>query len=598
VAPPLLALKNVTLGFGGRPLFQGVDLAIAQGDRICLVGRNGSGKSTLLKLLAGRIEPDSGERLPRRGVRVSMLPQEPDLAGYETVLDYTSGGLPEKESADPHKAEALLHSLEVGADRLISGLSGGEARRAALARALVAEPDVLLLDEPTNHLDLPAIEWLEERLSAGRSGLVVISHDRAFLARVTNAALWLDRGRLRRMDKGFARFDAWSEEILEHEAVAAARLDKLIDRETTWSHQGIAARRKRNQGRLRRLGVLRAERARRPAATGNVRLEAAAADLTGKLVIEAEDIVKNRGGRKIVNGFSTRILRGDRVGVLGPNGAGKTTLLRMLIGELKPDRGRLRLGTNIEMVYLDQTREALEPGQTPWDILCPRGGDQVMVGQRARHVVAYLRDFLFADDQARSPVQSLSGGERNRLLLARALARPSNLLVLDEPTNDLDMETLDLLREMLAEYEGTVLLVSHDRDFLDRIVTSTIALEGDGTATEYTGGYTDYLRQKSAAAEKPTRKVAAPLAERPRSARRKLSYNQQRALDRLPARMDALRERVAGLERKLADPDLYARDSDAFERTAGELSEARAAFSAAEEEWLELELLREEFDTR
>ncbi|MEE8445920.1 MAG: ATP-binding cassette domain-containing protein, partial [Alphaproteobacteria bacterium] len=339
MAPPLLSLKNVTLGFGGRPLFNGVDLTVARGERICLVGRNGSGKSTLLKLLAGKIEPDAGERLPGRGVRVSMLPQEPDLTGWETVLEYVSGGLPEKEPTGPHKAEALLHSLDVEAGRPISGLSGGEARRAALARALVGEPDVLLLDEPTNHLDLPAIEWIEERLSAGRMGLVVISHDRAFLGRVTNAALWLDRGRLRRMDQGFAQFDAWSEEIIEQEAVAAARLDKLIDQETHWSHQGITARRKRNQGRLRRLGVLRAERARRPATAGNVRMKAAGAGLTGKLVIEAEDIAKSWDGRNIVDGFSTRILRGDRVGILGPNGAGKTTLLRMLTGDLKPDRG-------------------------------------------------------------------------------------------------------------------------------------------------------------------------------------------------------------------------------------------------------------------
>jgi ATP-binding cassette subfamily F protein uup len=600
VAPPLLSLKDVKLGFGGRPLFQGVDLSIARGERICLVGRNGSGKSTLLKLLAGLAEADAGERLLRQGVVVSMLPQEPDLAGRGSVLDYVAGGLPAEEAGDSHRAEALLHSLDVAPDRDISGLSGGEARRAALARALVADPDVLLLDEPTNHLDLPAIEWLEERLSDSRLGLVVISHDRAFLGRVTNAALWLDRGRLLRMDKGFARFEAWSEAILAREAVESAKLDKLIAEETVWSHQGITARRKRNQGRLRRLAALRAERAQRPAGVGNVRLAAAGAGKTGKLVIEARDIAKAWDGKPIVNGFSTRILRGDRVGLIGPNGAGKTTLLRMLIGDLKPDSGSLRLGTKIEMVYLDQTREALEPGQTCWDILCPQGGDQVMAGGRPRHVVAYLRDFLFADNQARSPVQSLSGGERNRLLLARALARPSNLLVLDEPTNDLDMETLDLLQEMLSDYEGTVLLVSHDRDFLDRIVTSTIALESDGAAVEYPGGYADYLRQRPGGAARAAGKTAGKpaAAERPRAPRRRLSYNQQRALELLPARMDGLRDTIAGLEDKLADPALFASDPGAFEGTAGELSEARAAFAAAEEEWLELEVLREEFGTR
>ncbi|MDH3230527.1 MAG: ATP-binding cassette domain-containing protein [Alphaproteobacteria bacterium] len=598
MAPPLLALKSVTLGFGGRPLFAGVDLAIGPGERIALVGRNGSGKSTLLKLLAGAIESDAGERLMRQGVGVAMLAQEPDLSGHDSVLDYAAGG------ADRHRAEALLHDLGVdGAKRTVS-LSGGEVRRAALARALAADPDVLLLDEPTNHLDLPAIEWLEARLAAGRFALVVISHDRAFLARVTNTTLWLDRGRLLRLDKGFADFEAWSEDILEREAVEAAKLDKLIARETTWSHQGITARRKRNQGRLRRLRQLRAERARRPEAAGSVRLASAAAGLAGKRVIEAEDIAKTYGGAPVVAGFSTRILRGDRVGVIGPNGAGKTTLVRMLIGDLAPESGRLSLGTNLEIVYLDQTRAALTPGETPWSILCPAGGDQVMVGTRPRHVVSYLRDFLFADTQARSPVESLSGGERNRLLLARALARPSNLLVLDEPTNDLDMDTLDLLQEMLADYAGTVLLVSHDRDFLDRVVTSTIALEGGGTASEYPGGYSDYLRQRpepgperpARRPEKTARKApAAPAGGKPR---RRLGFKQQHALERLPGQMASLENRIAELEATLADAGLYARDRAAFDRATADLTTARAEYAAAQEEWLELELLREELAAR
>ena len=601
MAAPLLSLKDISLGFGGNPLFDKADLAVGRGERIALVGRNGSGKSTLLKLLADQIEPDSGERLVQQGTHVAYLPQEPDLSDYDTVLEYAAAGLPAGDEHSTHVVESLLDSLSMDGARSTKGLSGGEMRRAALARALAGDPDVLLLDEPTNHLDLPAIEWLEEKLAGGRFGLVVISHDRAFLGRVTNCTLWLDRGRLLRSEKGFAHFESWSEEILEREAVESAKLDKLIAQETVWSHQGITARRKRNQGRLRRLYDLRATRASQDARTGSVKMGAAEAGITGKLVIEATDIAKAYNGKPVIAGFSARLMRGDRIGIIGPNGAGKTTLLRMLIGGLPPDSGKLRLGTNIEMVYLDQTREALAPGETPWSMLCPGGGDQVMVGDQPRHVVSYMRDFLFADNQVRSPVESLSGGERNRLLLARALARPSNLLVLDEPTNDLDMDTLDLLEELLADYEGTILLVSHDRDFLDRVVTSTIAVEGGGSAMEYTGGYSDYLRQRAGGgevgAESRPGKSARKEKPKPSADRRKLGYKQQRALEQLPGKIEALEKEIAALETKLADPALYARDPAAFDDTAAALTTAREDRAAAEEEWLVLELLREEQDS-
>ncbi len=599
MAAPLLTLKDVTLGFGGRPLFSGVELTIARGDRIALVGRNGSGKSTLLRVAAGLIEPDAGSRMLRQGASVAYLPQEPDMSGQGRVHDYVVGGLPPDLAAEPHRAAPLIDALSLDGSRDAAGLSGGEARRAALARALVCDPDILLLDEPTNHLDLRAIEWLEARLGGGRIALVMVSHDRAILERVTNATLWLDRGRLLRLDEGYAAFEAWSETILEREAVETAKLDKLIARETAWSHEGITARRRRNQGRLRRLHELRAERARRSVPTGRARMLPAEAGLTGRRVIEADGIAKRLGGRTVIEEFSTRILRGDRVGIIGPNGAGKTTLLRLLVGDMTPDSGRVTLGTNIAMVYLDQAREALDPGRTPWQVLCPDGGDQVMVGNRPRHVVSYLRDFLFAEQQVRSPVESLSGGERNRLLLARALARPSNLLALDEPTNDLDMDTLDLLQELLADYSGTVLLVSHDRDFLDRIVTSTIVIEDDGTVAEYAGGYTDYLRQRPRTARRgPSAGPVPPAAGATATAlpRRRLGYKQQRTLERLPGRIAELESTITGLEKELADPDLYGRDRAAFDRLAEQLADARVALAAAEDEWLALEALREQFE--
>jgi len=601
VAPPLLTLSGIALTFGGRPLFAGAEIAVGKGDRVGLVGRNGSGKSTLLKIAGGLVQPDDGERWVQPGTRIAYLPQEPDLSGFATVADYVAAGLPSHDETDRYKVDAVLDGVGLDGGRAPQGLSGGEARRAAIARALVGEPDILLLDEPTNHLDLPAIEWLEETLAGFNGGFVLISHDRALLTRLTRVTFWLDRGVVRRLEKGFRDFEAWSEDILAREAVEQAKLDKLIEKETEWSHQGISARRKRNQGRLRRLGDLRQERAQQIARTGSVKLEAEAGQSSGRLVMEAERVAKSFGERTIVKGFSTRILRGDRVGIIGPNGAGKTTLLKMLTGQLEPDSGSVKLGTNLQMAVFDQHRAQLDPEASIWDTLADSGGDQVMVRGKPRHVVSYLRDFLFDDRQARSPVKALSGGERNRLLLAKVLARPANLLILDEPTNDLDIETLDLLEEMLADYDGTLLLVSHDRDFLDRIVTSTIVLEGDGSAAEYAGGYTDYLKQRPERG--PAATAAAKKAERPADggggrSTAKLSFKQQRALEELPKTMAKLEAEIAKLESAMADPNLYAKDPARFQASAERIGKAREELAAAEEQWLELEMLREEMARR
>ncbi|MBB4267308.1 ABC-F family ATP-binding cassette domain-containing protein [Roseospira visakhapatnamensis] len=611
--PPLLTLKDITLGFGGRPLFAAVTLTVSRGDRLCLVGRNGCGKSTLLKVIAGTVAPDGGERAVQPGVTVATLLQEPDLSAHATAREAVAAGLTPAHAGETHRADILLDALDVPADRDPATLSGGEARRVALAQALVGEPDVLLLDEPTNHLDLPTILWLEEALAAFRGAVILISHDRAVLRRVTRATLWLDRGRLRRQDDGFAAFDAWSDAVIAQEEVEWAKQDKRIAQETTWSRQGISARRKRNQGRLRRLHAMRADRAQRIQRAGGVNLEADTGTTSGKLVIEAEGIAKSYDGRPVITPFSTRILRGDRVGIVGPNGAGKSTLLKMLTGQLTPDQGRLRLGTNLTPTTLDQHRSLLEGDKTVWDLLADSGGDHIDVRGRPRHVVGYLRDFLFEDRQARSPLSSLSGGERNRLLLAKVLARPTNLLILDEPTNDLDMETLDLLEEMLADYDGTLLLVSHDRDFLDRVVTATIVLPGDGRAVDYAGGFSDALAQaggsmatlfpalaktgaEAPAAKTPMPRVKAPPSpvDRPRGRPAKLSYKQQRALEQLPGRIDALQTEATRLEAALSDPALFTRDPAGFQARADRLAAARAELDAAETEYLELEILREE----
>ncbi|WP_413206265.1 ATP-binding cassette domain-containing protein [Rhodospirillum sp. A1_3_36] len=609
MAPPPLALRDITLGFGGRPLFRGVTAEVEAGARLCLVGRNGGGKSTLLKVMAGQVEADGGEVFVQPGVTVSYLPQEPDLSGWPTLRDAVVQGLPPTQRSETHRADILLEALSMDPDREPVGLSGGEARRAALARALVGEPEILLLDEPTNHLDLPAITWLENHLAGFRGALVLISHDRAFLSRLTRATLWLDRGVVRRLDQGFSAFEAWRDETLEMEAEQERKFDKLIAEETRWSRQGISARRKRNQGRLARLYDMRKERSDRVAVQGAAKMTAEAGQTSGKLVMEAEGVSIDLGGRPILKGFSARVLRGDRLGIVGPNGAGKSTLLKIMTGALVPDSGKLRLGTNLNITYLDQSRSTLDPEKSVKDTLCDMGGDMVDVRGTPRHVHGYMRDFLFEDRQAQSPVGSLSGGERNRLLLAKALARDSNLMILDEPTNDLDMETLDLLQDVLADYEGTLLLVSHDRDFVDRVVTSTILMDGLGGATEYPGGYTDAVRQAGGApweiprakakskGEKSSGSSGAGLGSGSKPKAKpvaKLSYKDQRLLDQLPGTMERLQGEIALLEGALSDPALFTKDPEGYQSKAKRLEEAQQALADAEEKWLDLEMQREE----
>ncbi|WP_029009591.1 ATP-binding cassette domain-containing protein [Azospirillum halopraeferens] len=602
---PIVALQGASVTFGGRPLFEGVDVAVGRGDKACLVGRNGSGKSTLMKVLAGMVAADGGERFVQPGARIAYLPQEPDFTGFASVHDYVAAGLPETERDEAHRVDAVLDRLQIDGGLAPASLSGGEARRAALARTLVGNPDVMLLDEPTNHLDLPTIEWLESELQAFRGGLLLISHDRAFLNHLARRTLWLDRGGLRVSDKPFARFEEWQAEVFAADEAASHKLDRKIEGEMKWLREGISARRTRNMGRVRALLQLRTDRAERIKGGQQAKLAISEAERGGRLVIEAERIAKTfdtpDGPRPIVRDFSTRILRGDRIGVIGPNGAGKSTLLKMLTGQMEPDSGVIRLGTSLEIAYFDQRRATLDPEDTVRHVLCPYGGDRVVVNGESRHVAGYMKDFLFDTRQLDSPVKALSGGERNRLILARLFARPSNLMILDEPTNDLDMDTLDLLEEVLGDYQGTLLLVSHDRDFLDRLVTSTIALEGDGSAAEYAGGYSDYLLQRPprdtpAPAAAPKAKPAAPAAVTAPKARGKLSYKDQRELDELPARLDRLAAEIGRLEGMLADPDLFTRDPAAFTRAGESLHARQAELAAAEERWLELESLREELE--
>jgi ATP-binding cassette subfamily F protein uup len=598
--PPLIQLKDIALTFGGMPLLDGVELTVSAGERVCLVGRNGSGKSTLLRIAAGLTEPDGGTRFVQPGATMRYLPQEPDFAGAPSVLAYVESGFAPGD--DPHPARALLDTLGLTGDEDPAHLSGGEARRAAIARALAPSPDILLLDEPTNHLDLPMIEWLERELSERRAALVIISHDRRFLQNLSRATVWLDRGRTRRLERGFAAFEAWRDEALEEEEREQHKLDRKIAAEEHWLRYGVSGRRKRNVRRLGALQALRQNRKDYRAAAGSAVLATANADASGALVIEAEGLAKSYDGRPIVKDFSTRIRRGDRIGIVGPNGSGKTTLVNLLTGQLAPDAGTLRLGANLEMATLEQRRDSLDPNATLAETLTGGRGDHVIIGDQARHVIGYMKDFLFAPEQARSPLSVLSGGERGRLMLALALAKPANLLVLDEPTNDLDLETLDVLEEMLGAFAGTVLLISHDRDFLDRVVSGVIAPEGDGRWIDYAGGYSDMLAQRGAdlarqAPAKPAKAKAAPREATPAKApRRKLTFNDKHALETLPKTIAALQTKIRALRETLHDPDLYARDRQAFDAASAALTAAETELTAAEDKWLTLEILREEIE--
>jgi ATP-binding cassette subfamily F protein uup len=601
MAPPLIQLKDIHLTFGGTPLLSGVELSVSSGERVCLIGRNGSGKSTLLKIAAGLVEPDSGSRFVQPGATIRYLPQEPDFGEYKTTLAYVEAGLAPGD--DHYQARYLIEQLGLTGNEDPAHVSGGEARRAALAHVLAPSPDILLLDEPTNHLDLPTIEWLEAELESRRCALVIISHDRRFLSNLSRQTAWLDRGQIKQIDRGFSAFESWRDEVLAEEERDQHKLDRKIVNEEHWLRYGVSGRRKRNVKRLGNLHELRDQRRTYRGATGNASLAAAEADKSGKLVIEAKGISKAYGERKIVDNFSIRVQRGDRIGIVGPNGAGKTTLIEMLTGGSEPDSGTIRLGANIEMATLDQHRESLDPKSTLAEALTGGRGDHVMVGGKPKHVVSYMKDFLFAQEQMRTPLEVLSGGERGRVMLARSLAKPSNLLVLDEPTNDLDLETLDVLEEMLGDYEGTVMLISHDRDFLDRVVTSVIVPEGQGRWIEYAGGYTDMLAQRRADLKRET--VVAAAAEdskKPKgtsssgTSKRRLNFNEKHALETLPKTIAKLQAEIAKLQRFLDDPNLYAKDRKKFDATSAAIGKAQKDMEEAENRWLELEVLREEIE--
>ena len=595
---PLLQLTDISLTFGGDPVFSDLSVTLQQGDKLALVGRNGSGKSTLMKVMAGLVEQDHGERVISPGDSVGYMEQDPDMAGATTLGDFAISDL---GPADSWRVEAAAEGLKLNLESDVATASGGERRRAALAKLLAEAPDLMLLDEPTNHLDIEAIEWLENRLKSSRQAFVVISHDRAILRAITKGTLWLDRGVMRRRDQGFEGFEAWQEKVWTEEDEARHKLDRKIKAEARWAVEGISARRKRNQGRVRALQALRAERASQIRRQGPAAMELASAPKSGKRVIEAKGLMKRFGDTVICNDFSLRVHRRDRIAFVGPNGVGKTTLIEILTGRLAPDEGTVTLGTNVEAAVFDQKRAALDPDMSLWesltgdpDMRVKGNADQVMVRGTPRHVVGYLKDFLFDEAQARAPVRALSGGEKARLLLAKLMAREANLLVLDEPTNDLDVETLDLLQEQIDDFDGTVLLVSHDRDFLDRVATTTVAFEGRGRIVVHAGGWSDYLPKRQLATSEAPKPAEAKPKPKPAEADAKpaskgLTFTEQHRLEALPAEIERLEAEIAKLGELLSDPDLFTREPVKFAKATEALSERQIKLAAAEEEWLTLE---------
>ncbi len=592
---PLLQMSGISLTFGGDPVFSGLDLVVQPGDRVALVGRNGSGKSTLMKVMAGLVEADQGDIVIPPGKSVGYMEQDPTMAGFATLGDYASSGL---EPGELYKVERAAEGLKFDPARPVDTASGGERRRAALAKLMAEAPDLMLLDEPTNHLDIEAIAWLERELGATRAAFVLISHDRAFLRALTRATLWIDRGAVRRQEQGFEGFEAWRDKVWDEEDQQRHKLNRLIKSEARWAVEGISARRKRNQGRVRALQALRAERASQIKRQGSAAMALESGPKSGRKVIEAKGISKAFGDHQIVRNFDLLVQRGDRVAFVGPNGIGKTTLLKILLGQESPDEGSVNLGTNLEVAVFDQTRAQLDPEMTLWDSLTgdpemrvSGKADQVMVGGQPKHVVGYLKEFLFDEQQARAAVKSLSGGEKARLLLAKLMAKPSNMLVLDEPTNDLDVETLDLLQELLDDYDGTVLLVSHDRDFLDRVATTTIAMEGHGRATVYAGGWSDYIAQRGDHTELKEEKTKSSKPKIKQDAKPKtgLSFSEKHRLEKLPSEIARLEAEIAKLEELMSDPELFTREPVKFQKATDALVERQEKLSASEEEWLTLE---------
>lgn len=595
---PIYTIRGAKLSFGLNPLFTNVDLYINRGDKICLVGRNGCGKSTLLKVIAQEIEPDDAEFFIQPGVRIGYMPQEPDFSGFKTLREVVEAGFPKNEQNQTYRADKLIEYFAINENQNPEQSSGGERRKAALARALINEPDILLLDEPTNHLDITTIEKLEDLIKKFSGAVIVISHDRMFLDHISQTTFWLDRGTLRRNNKGFGAFEEWEDQVIEQEIIEQKALNKKIAEETEWLHKGVTARRRRNMGRLRRLQQLRQERREQIKMTGSVNLEVETADLRSKLVIEAKHISKSFGDREIIKDFSIKVIKGNKIGIVGPNGSGKTTLIKLLTKRLEPDSGFVRIGKNLEEAYFDQNRITLDPKKTLWKTLCNEG-DHIWVRGHFRHVVAYLKDFLFKPDQAQCPVSTLSGGEKNRLMLAVALAKQSNFLVLDEPTNDLDMDTLDLLQEVLDDYEGTILIVSHDRDFMDKVATSLIYMRGDGTVYEHVGSYSELLEKLKGLPPKTNNKKTVNKEEpkvREKNKTQKLSYKEQYMLENLPKEIEKLAAENKAIEVALGNANLYTDDPQKFDELTTKLADNKEKLEEMENQWLEVQMKADELE--